>query len=52
MFMKQFDCGDVGLLKEYVGNVIVYMADGGLKFTQPVLTQSYIDEFDINTGKE
>ena len=50
--MKQFDCNDVGPLKQYVGNAIEYTANGGLKFTQPVLTQSYIDEFDINTGKE
>ena len=49
MFMKEFECDDVGPLKEYVGNAIEYTADGGLKFTQPVLTQSYIDEFDINT---
>ena len=47
--MKQFECDDVGPLKEYVGNAIEYMANWGLKFTQPVLTQSYIDEFDINT---
>ena len=52
MFMEQFDCDDVGPLNEYVGNAIEYTADGGLKFTQPDLTQSYIDEFDINTDKE
>ena len=32
-----------------MGNALEYTADGGLKFTQPVLTQSYVDEFDINT---
>ena len=49
MFMEQFECDDVGPLNEYVGNALEYTADGGLKFTQPVPTQSYIDEFEINT---
>ena len=51
MFMKQFNCDDVGSSNEYEGNIIEYTADGGVKFTHAVLTQSYIDEFDINTDK-
>lgn len=48
MFVKQFDYDNEGHLKEYVGSTTQYTADGGLMFTQPVLMESYIGEFDID----
>ena len=42
MFMKQFKCDDVDPLNEYAGNAIDCTTDDSLKFTQPVLTQSYV----------
>ena len=47
--MKQlFDCDDIGELKEYVGCKIVHnRIDRSVKFTQPVLLQSFTDEFEI-----
>ena len=45
---KLFDCDDVGDFKEYVGCKIDYNQDEGeLRFTQPVLLQSYVDEFKL-----
>ncbi len=46
--MERFKCNDCGEIKEYVGCKIV--RDGReLKFTQPVLLQSYTDEFELPT---
>ena len=43
-----FDCDDVGEMKEYVGCKIERDVKGGsLKLTQPVLIQSFEDEFDL-----
>jgi len=41
---KHFECDDTGEMKEYVGNKVERM-DGSLKLTQPVLLQSFTDEF-------
>ena len=41
-----FDCDDVGNMDEYVGCKIE-RGHGYLKFTQPVLMQSYEDEFNL-----
>jgi hypothetical protein len=48
-----FDCDDIGELQEYVGCKIVHDSDSGtVKFTQPVLLQSFRDEFGIlNSNK-
>jgi hypothetical protein len=43
-----FDCTDIGAFKEYVGCKISRSEDNKtLKFTQPVLLQSYKDEFEL-----
>ena len=48
MMSKEFDCDDLGPLEEYVGCKIEYnKAEGWLRFTQPVLVQSFVDEFGI-----
>ncbi len=41
--MARIKCSDEGELKEFVGNKINCTTDGGLKFTQPVLIQSFDD---------
>ena len=47
--MKQFDCSDEGGLDEYVGCKIVKNSkEKWLKFTQPVLLQSFDDEYETN----
>ena len=46
MFMKHFDCDDTGEMKEYVGNKIT-KSGGMMKLTQPVLLQSFEDEFEF-----
>ena len=49
--MEEFDCDDIGPLEEYVGCKIQYnKEEGWLKFTQPVLVQSFVDEFDIRVS--
>jgi hypothetical protein len=49
--MDRFDCDEVGELKEYVGCKIEHDKEGGwMKLTQPVLMQSYIDEFNLPDG--
>ena len=45
--LTQFDCDDVGELEEYVGCKIERDKDT-FKITQPVLLQSFIDEFDLD----
>ena len=46
---KRFDCDDIGPLKEYVGCKIERTSDR-IKITQPVLIQSFEDEFDIENS--
>ncbi len=49
-FQKRFDCSDIGDVDEYVG-CKVDRAEGTIKMTQPVLLQSYQDEFDTKGGE-
>ncbi len=50
-FKKQFECDEVGELKEYVGCKIDYKpGEGMLKLTQPVLLQNFTDEFKLPGG--
>ena len=44
--MMRFDCDDTGEAKEYVG-CTVNRQEGYIRFTQPVILQSFRDEFDI-----
>ena len=45
-FMSRFDCDDVGEVREYVGCKIDHDdSDRSMKFTQPVMIQSFRDEF-------
>ena len=49
--MDRFDCDDIGEVKEYVGCKIDRdVKDNVFKFTQPVMIQSFRDEFEL--GKE
>ena len=45
--MEQFDCDEIGEMKEYIGCKIDRTEDS-IKITQPVLMQSYTDEFDLS----
>jgi hypothetical protein len=48
---EYFECDEVGELLEYVGCKVEHNRDEHwIKLTQPVLMQSYIDEFDIPDG--
>ena len=48
---KLFDVDDLGTVKECVGCKIDYKPDvGALKITQPVLIQSFEDEFELPNG--
>ena len=50
-FVDRFDCDDIGEVKEYVGCKIDRdVKDNVFKFTQPVMIQSFRDEFEL--GKE
>ena len=44
-YFKYEDCGE---MKEYVDNKLTCLEDGGLKFTQDVLVQSFKDDFKIS----
>jgi hypothetical protein len=46
----RFDCDDIGELTEYVGCNVARTEDY-VRFTQPVLMQSYVDEFSIESGR-
>jgi len=48
--IERIDCDDVGEMKEYIGCKIDRKG-GQLKLTQPVLLQSFIDEFDLPNDK-
>ena len=51
-FTCRFDCDEVGEVREYVGcKVEQNKNDGSIKFTQPVLLQSYKDEFELSDKK-
>ena len=47
--MDRFEYTDEGELTEFVGSKIDRTDNGGLKFTQPVLIQSFKDKFDLPT---
>ena len=48
----KFKCDNGGPLKEYIGCKIEYVPeDNWMKLTQPVLLQSFEDEFDIKNAK-
>ena len=47
---KRFDCDDVGEANEYVG-CKVERIDGKIRLTQPVLLQSFKDEFELPIEK-
>ena len=50
--MDRFDCDEVGEMKEYVGCKIDHNFDERwIKITQPVLLQSFQDEFDLPDTK-
>ena len=50
--MELFDCDDVGKLTEYVGCKVDYnQHEGTMKLTQPVMIQSFTDEFELPEGK-
>ena len=49
-FMERFDCDDVGEVNEYVGCKIE-QGNGYFKFTQPVMLQSFDDEFETTDKK-
>jgi hypothetical protein len=48
---SRFECDDLGELNEYVGCKIDRDEDS-VKFTQPVLIQSYEDEFELNKTRQ
>ena len=49
----RFDCDDIGELKEYVGCKIVHdRAERSVTITQPVLLQSFTDEFELDHDKQ
>jgi len=43
----RFDCEECGELDEYVGCKITRIGKSALKITQPVIIQSFSDEFDL-----
>jgi hypothetical protein len=49
--MKQlFDCEDIGEMTEFVGCKVEYNLEGKyMRLTQPVMIQSFVDEFDLPT---
>ena len=48
--MSRFECEDCGELDEYVGCRITKLK-GAIKFTQDVLIQSFVDEFELSSRK-
>jgi len=48
--LQYFECDDIGFVREYVGCKIHMRAgDRSVKFTQPILIKSLIDEFNAGT---
>ena len=51
-FKTHFECDDIGWLEEYVGcKIDIDRKERKLKFTQPVLIQSFTDEFNLPSRK-
>lgn len=51
-FKTHFECDDVGWLEEYAGcKIDINREERKLKFTQPVLIQSFTDEFNLPKRK-
>ncbi len=48
--MKRLECKDCDEMEEYVGCKVTRVR-GSLKFTQPVLLQSFSDEFELPTRR-
>lgn len=49
--MNRFDCDEVGELEEYVGcKIDINREERSVKITQPVLLQSFVDEFELPDG--
>jgi len=46
-----FECDDIGDMEEYVGCKI-NKSEGSIKFTQPVMLQSFKDDFDLENQRE
>jgi len=46
---ERIDCDDVGLLTEYV-SCKIELDEASIKITQPVLLQSYKDDFKYKAG--
>jgi hypothetical protein len=50
--LKQFDCDVLGNMDEYVGcKIDRNWQDGSLRFTQPVMIQSFNDEFELPVSR-
>eukprot|EP00957_Ditylum_brightwellii_P084520 6426594-Ditylum_brightwellii.AAC.1 len=46
-----FECDNLVVMDEYVGCKVEHNAkEGYMKLTQPVLLQSFVDEFDLKDG--
>ena len=51
-FTSRFDCDDVGEVKEYVGcKIVMNKEEGTMKLVQPVMLQSFTDEFDVSINQ-
>ena len=51
-FEDRFDSDNVGELVEYVGCKIEFRKDErSIRFTQPVMLKSFVDEFDLSNKK-
>ena len=49
---QQFECDDIGEMNEYIGCKVDYSKENrSIKLTQPVLLQSFEDEFDLPSTK-
>jgi hypothetical protein len=48
---SRFECDDLGELNEY-GGCKIDINEDSVRFTQPVLLQSYEDEFDLNKTRQ
>jgi hypothetical protein len=49
--MKQFNCNEISNMDEYVGcKIDCNFKNGTIKFTQPVMLQSFCDKFDLPEG--
>jgi Reverse transcriptase (RNA-dependent DNA polymerase) len=46
--LTHFECDNVGVMTEYVGCKVECNNNDSIKLTQPVLLQSFVDEFDLS----